>query len=71
MDIFLVGGWWGTWESVSSTFWFQPVSGLCACGQHPVDLFYLVGASAPAKTASRTWLRILSMLGVPVVAQQR
>ena len=44
----LVGG-EGHWESVSSTFWFQLVWGLRVCGQHAVNFFHLVGASAPAK----------------------
>ena len=34
MDSLLTGWWWGKWESASSTSWFQPVWGLCACGQH-------------------------------------
>ena len=37
LDTFLTGWWWGHWESVSSTFWFQQVWGLCACGQHTLE----------------------------------
>ena len=41
--IFLVAGWWGHWESASSTFWSQPLWGLCACGQKSVDFFHWSG----------------------------
>ena len=34
VDFLLIGWWWGKWESASSTFWFQLVWGLAACGQH-------------------------------------
>ena len=36
-------------ESQSSTFWFQPVWGLRAGGQHAVNLFYLVRVLVSAK----------------------
>ena len=49
MDILLIGWWWGNWESASSTFWFQPFWGLCACGQHTVNFSHLVGVSVSAK----------------------
>ena len=49
LDILLIGGWWGPWESASSTFWFQLVWGLYDFGQHTDDLFHLVGPLAPAK----------------------
>ena len=49
MDILLIGWWWGNWESASSTFWFQLVWGLCACGQHTVSFFLLVGVPVSAK----------------------
>ena len=48
-NVFLIGRWWDNWESASSTFWFQPVWGLHACGQHPVDVFFPVGALAPVR----------------------
>ena len=45
--ILLIGLWRGNrvmpLESPSSTFWFQPVWGLRAGGQHAVNFFYLVG----------------------------
>ena len=47
MDILLIDWWWGDrvvfWESQSSIFFFQLVWGPCACGQHSVNLFHLVG----------------------------
>ena len=49
MDFLLVGWREGTWESASSTFWFQPVWGLCACGQHAVKLLLPGGGSVSAK----------------------
>ena len=49
MDILLIGWWWGNQESTSSTFWFQPVWGLRACGQQTVNFFHLVGVSVSAK----------------------
>ena len=48
-DILLIGWWWGKWEWASLTFWFQLVWGLCACGQHTVNFFHLMGASVSAK----------------------
>ena len=45
MDLFLIG-WWGDHkESASSTFWFQPVWGLCAGGQHAVNFSHLQSSS--------------------------
>ena len=38
-DIFLIGEWWGYWESASSTFCFQVIWGLRASGQHTIDFF--------------------------------
>ena len=52
VGIFLMGWWWGNWESTSSSFWFQLVWGLCASGQHAVNFFHLVGVSVSAK-----WLK--------------
>ena len=37
VDLLLIGWWGGKWESASSTFWFQPLWGLRACGQHTVN----------------------------------
>ena len=34
VDILLIGWWWGNLESASSTFRFQPVWSLPACGWH-------------------------------------
>ena len=44
-DFLLIGLWWGNKGDVSgiSTFWFQPVWGLHACGQHEVTILHLVG----------------------------
>ena len=36
-------------ESQSSTFWFQLVWGLRACGQHTVNFFHLVGVLVSAQ----------------------
>ena len=49
LNILLIGWWWGKWESASSTFWFQPVWGLHACGQHTVNFSHLVGVSVSVK----------------------
>ena len=49
MDILLIDWWWRNRGSTSLTFWFQPVWGLRACGQHAVNFFYLVGVSVSAK----------------------
>ena len=62
MDIFLTGWWWGSWESESSTLWFQQIWGLHACGQHTVNFFLPTGGFSTCKTAPRTWLRILSII---------
>ena len=43
VDILLIGWWGGKWASASSTFWFQLVWGLRACGQHAVNFSHLVG----------------------------
>ena len=48
------------WESQSSTFWFQPVWGLRAGGQHAVNFLHLRGFSV-CKTAQRIKLRTLSI----------
>ena len=48
-DILLIGWWWGNQESTSSTFWFQLVWGLRACGQRTDNFFYLVGVLASVK----------------------
>ena len=45
VDILLIGWWWGNQESTST--WFQPVWGLCACGQH--TCFHLAGVSISPK----------------------
>ena len=44
---------WGNQESASSTFWFQQVWGLHACGQHTVKFFHLVGVSVSRKQLRR------------------
>ena len=49
VGILLMGCWDGDWESTLSTFWFQPVWVLHACGQHAVNFFHLGGLSVPAK----------------------
>ena len=49
VDILLTGWWGGKWESASSTFWFQQVWGLRACGQHTVNISHPVGVSVSAK----------------------
>ena len=36
-------------ESQSSTFWFQPVWGLHAGGEHAVNFFHMVGVLVSAK----------------------
>ena len=45
VDILLIGWCWGNQGSTSSTFWFQPVWSLCACGQPLVNFFHLVRVS--------------------------
>ena len=47
VDILLIGWWWGNQGSIStsSNFWVQLIWGLCACGQHTVNFFSLVGAN--------------------------
>ena len=45
----LIGWWWCNRASASSTFRFQPVCGLRACGQHTVKFFHLVEVSVSAK----------------------
>ena len=60
-DIHLICWWRDDQESASSTFWFQPVWGLCAYGQHTVTFSHLVGGFSSCRTAQRTWLRILSI----------
>lgn len=42
MDILQASWWLGDWESLLFS-WFQTVSGICACGQHLVNFFHLVG----------------------------
>ena len=49
LGILLTGWWWGKWESASSTFCFQSVWGLRACGQHTVNFSHLVGVSVSAQ----------------------
>ena len=53
VDILLIGWWWGNWESIPSSFWFQPVWDLSACGQHTVSVSYQVGVSVSAKQLIR------------------
>ena len=48
-DTLLIGWWWGKWESASSTFWFPPIWGLPAWGQHTIDFSHLVGLSVSAE----------------------
>lgn len=48
-------------KSASSTFWFQRVWGLCACGRQTVNFFNLVGVCL-CKTVQRTWLKILPIV---------
>ena len=49
VDILLIGWWGSKWALASSTFWFQPVWGLHACGQQTVNFSHLVGVSVSAK----------------------
>ena len=49
VDIFLIGWWWGKWESASSAFSFQWVWGLPACGQHTINFSHLVEVSVSAR----------------------
>ena len=49
MDIFLIGGWGGSGESASSTYWFQHFWSLHACKQHRVNFSHLMGDSVSAK----------------------
>ena len=49
VDVLLIGWWGDKWESASSTFWFQLVWGLRACGQHAVNFSHLAGVSVSAK----------------------
>ena len=60
VDFLLIGWWWGKWESASSTFWFQPVWGLHADGQHTANFSHLVGGfiSVSAKQLKDTVLCI-------------
>ena len=53
VNILLIGWWWGNWESIPSSFWFQPVWDLSACGQHTVSSSYQVGVSVSAKQLIR------------------
>ena len=45
MDVLVIDGDRGNWETASSAFYFQPVWALCACGQHIVNFLHLVGVS--------------------------
>ena len=47
VDILLIGWRWGDQGSIStsSNFWVPLIWGLCACGQHTVNFFSLVGAN--------------------------
>ena len=47
-DLLLISWWQGHQES-TSTFWFQLVWGLHACGQQTVNFFHLMGVSVTAK----------------------
>ena len=49
VDIILTGWWGGKREPTSSAFWFQPVWGVRACGQHTVNFPHLVGVSVSAE----------------------
>ena len=53
MDILLIGWWWGNrvifQESASSTFWFQPIWSLPACGQHVINFIHVVKVLIYAK----------------------
>ena len=60
-DTLLIGWWRLIGSLTSSTFWFQMVWGLCACGQHTVNFFHL-GNFSFYKTAQRTHLRISTAL---------
>ena len=59
MDILLIGWWWGQWKSTPSIFWFQLVCALCACEQHTVNFFHLVGVSVSAKELIDCYLYLL------------
>ena len=58
MDILLIGWWEGKWELASSTFWFQQVWGLNACGQHTINFSHLVGILVSAKQLKDTVMYI-------------
>ena len=49
----LIGWWWGNWESIQSSFWFQPICDLSAYGQHTVSFSYQMGVSVSAKQLIR------------------
>ena len=49
----LLIGWWWDRKLMSSTFWFQPVWGLRACGQHAVNLLSPPGSFHVCKAAQR------------------
>ena len=49
MNILLIHRWWGNRKSTSSNFLFQPLSGLCPCGQQTIDFFHLVEVSLSAQ----------------------
>ena len=48
VNLLLIG-----WESQSSTFWFQPVWGLHACGQHVVTILHWEGGHSFCRTTQR------------------
>ena len=48
------------WESQLSIFWFEPVWGLCASGQHAVNFFHLARGLVSAKQL-KDMTRILSI----------
>ena len=53
---------------MSSNFWVQLVWGLCACGQHTVNFFSLVGANYNLVLAESIWHLPLQRLN-PVLLQ--
>ena len=59
VDVLLIGWWGDKWESASSTFWFQLVWGLRACGQHAVNFSHLMGVSVSAEELKDIVMNIL------------
>lgn len=52
VGILLIGWWWG--DRASSTFWFQPVWGVCACEQCAGNFLHFKGVGAPVSAKQLT-----------------